>query len=271
MGEETFQDPNHTPAVFNQAQLPVSGTRENLPPSPGAGASFRSCRGLQGTTCSYSALAAPLAPAFPGYPPPSRGPLLPARPRSQEPLQGCWTKDARPARRAREARRLQESFATRGNWGVPSNLAAAGAGWRGLGSPVREGSRAVRRRSRREVGETDLGPPTPRHREALPLSTLPFVVLPGALPAGVRLQHPVLRLPIAEGPCAARPEWTEGCFKPGVTALARGHGDKAAHGTPRVPTCAGRSHSVLLSANQRKGTPLPIQPGRVSAPHPSFH
>ena len=99
-------------------------------------------------------------PAFPGHPPPSRGPLLPARPRRQEPLQGCWTKDARPARRAREARRLQESFATRGNRGVPSNLAAAGAGWRGLGSPLREGlpepnptPRAPAIRSASAVGE----------------------------------------------------------------------------------------------------------------------
>ena len=138
VGEGTFQDPNHTPAVINQAQTPVSGTWENLLPRPGAGASFSSCRGLQGTTCCYSALAEPLAPRFPGHPPPSRGPLLPARPRRQEPLQACWTKDAQLAQRARETRRLQESFVSRGNRGVPSNLAAAGAGWRGLGSPVRD-------------------------------------------------------------------------------------------------------------------------------------
>lgn len=65
-------------------------------------------------------LAVPIVPAFPYYPPPARGPLQPARPRLQEPLQGCWTKDERPGGRAREARRLQESFSTGGKgMGVP--------------------------------------------------------------------------------------------------------------------------------------------------------
>lgn len=88
----------------------------------------------------------------------------------------------------------------------------------------------------------------------------------------MRLQHPVLRPAIAEGPCAARPERTEQCFKPGVTAPARGQGDKAARPRhPQSPTCASRLHSVLLSANQRKGTPLHTQPWGVNAPHPSLH
>ena len=86
-------------------------------------------------------MAVPIFPAFPYHPPPARGPLLPARPRLQEPLQGCWTKDAQPGGRAREARRLQESFTTGGKgMGVPEQL---GRRWRGLAWTAVAGERGV--------------------------------------------------------------------------------------------------------------------------------
>ena len=145
MREGTFQDPNHTPAEINQAQPPVSGTRENRPPSPGAGASFSSCRGLQGKTCCYSRWRCLSSPPFPTTlhrPGPPSCLCVPGS-RSLSRAAGQRMR-GRAGRRAKPGDSRNPSPPGERGWGCPSNLAAAGAGWRGLRSRVREGSRAVR-------------------------------------------------------------------------------------------------------------------------------